>query len=105
MRQQNIDIYERDVFFTSTTEHDYKDELNALINFELVVRSAWGLSSPGKQVARSSTPCQNGAKFGVQKVNGGQDICSRDASVGNGKNCENMLSPLRVKEIIVRRTF
>ena len=26
--------------------------------FELVLRSAWGLSSPGKQVARSSTPCQ-----------------------------------------------
>ena len=24
--------------------------------------------------------------FGVQKVNGDQDICSRDASVGNGKN-------------------
>ena len=26
--------------------------------FELVLRSAWGLLSPGKQVARSSTPCQ-----------------------------------------------
>ena len=28
------------------------------------------------------------AKFGVEKVNGGQNICSRDASVGNGKNFE-----------------
>ena len=31
---------------------------------------------------------KKGAKFGVQKVNGGQDIYSRDASVGNGMNCE-----------------
>ena len=29
-----------------------------------------------------------GAKFGVEKVNGGQNICSRYASVGNGKNFE-----------------
>ena len=29
-----------------------------------------------------------GAKFGVEEVNGGQNICSRDASVGNGKNFE-----------------
>ena len=29
-----------------------------------------------------------GAKFGVEKVNSGQNICSRDASVGNGKNFE-----------------
>ena len=26
--------------------------------------------------------------FGVQKVNGDQNICNRDASVGNGKNFE-----------------
>ena len=26
--------------------------------------------------------------FGVEKLNGGQNICSRDASVGNGKNFE-----------------
>ena len=25
--------------------------------FDLILRSAWGLSSPGKQVGRSSTPC------------------------------------------------
>ena len=29
-----------------------------------------------------------GAKFGAEKVNGGQNICNRDASVGNGKNFE-----------------
>ena len=27
-------------------------------------------------------------KLGVNKVNGGQNICSRDASVGNGKHYE-----------------
>ena len=56
--------------------------------FELILQSAWGLSSPGKQVGRSSTPSwhvRKGAKFGIEKVNGGQNICSRDASVGNGK--------------------
>ena len=26
--------------------------------FELVLKSTWGLASPGKQVAISSTPCQ-----------------------------------------------
>ena len=29
-----------------------------------------------------------GAKFGVEKVNGGQNICNRVASVGNGKKLE-----------------
>ena len=32
--------------------------------FELILRNAWGLSSPSKQVGGSSTP---GAKFGVKK--------------------------------------
>ena len=26
--------------------------------FDLILRSAWGLSSPGKQVGRSSRPCR-----------------------------------------------
>ena len=36
-----------------------------------------------------------GAKFGVEKVDSGQNICSRDASVGNGEKIEkkNKLSP------------
>ena len=60
--------------------------------FDLILRSAWEHSSPGKQ---DSTSCWKrsqvwgrGAKFGVEKVNGGQNICSRDTSVGNGKNFE-----------------
>ena len=40
-----------------------------------------GLSSPVKQVGKSSTPCQKRAKFRIQKVNGAQDICNRDTSV------------------------
>ena len=30
--------------------------------FDLILRSAWGLSSPCKQVGRSSTPCQKRSK-------------------------------------------
>ena len=29
-----------------------------------------------------------GAKFGVKKVNGGQNICNRDASAGEEKSLE-----------------
>ena len=38
---------------------------------------------------------RKGAKFVVEKVNGGQNIYNRDASVGIGENFENKLSPLR----------
>ena len=31
---------------------------------------------------------RRGAKFGIEKVNDGQNICNRVASVGNGKNFE-----------------
>ena len=31
---------------------------------------------------------RKGAKFGVEQVNSGQNICNRDGSVGNGKNFE-----------------
>ena len=37
-----------------------------------------------------------GAKFGVEKVNGGQNICNRVASVGNGKNFEKQAQPSKV---------
>ena len=41
--------------------------------FDLVLQSARKLLSPGKQVARSNIfHVRKGAKFGVQKVNGGQ---------------------------------
>ena len=36
-----------------------------------------------------------GAKFGVEKVNGGQNICSRDASVGNGKSFEKQAQSIK----------
>ena len=62
--------------------------------FELILRSAWGLLSPGKQVGRSSTACRKRSKFVVEKVNGGQNICSRDASVGNGKHFEKQAQGL-----------
>ena len=35
----------------------------------------------------------NGAKFGVEKVNGGQNICNGCASVGNVKNFEKQAQP------------
>ena len=56
--------------------------------FYLILKSAWGLSSPSKQVGRSSTSCRKGAKFGVEKVNRCQNICNRVTHVENGKNFE-----------------
>ena len=38
---------------------------------------------------------RKGAKFVAEKVNGGQNIYNRDASVGIGENLKNKLSPLR----------
>ena len=38
-------------------------------------------------------------EFGVKKVNGGQNICNRDASVGEGRILKNKLGPLRVKRL------
>ena len=52
---------------------------------QLILRSTWRLSSPSKQVVRSSTPCQKGSQVLSKKVNEGQNICSRDASVENGE--------------------
>ena len=51
----------------------------------------------GKQGGRSMSHVGKEPKFGVENVNGGQNICSIDTSVGNGKNFENKLSPLRVR--------
>ena len=56
--------------------------------FELFLRSAWGLLSPSKQVLEVVLHVGKVAKFGAHKVNSGQDICSRVASVGNWKNFE-----------------
>ena len=53
--------------------------------FEIVLRNAWGLSSPSKQGNRSSIPFQKRSQVWGR---GGQNICNRDASVGNGKKFE-----------------
>ena len=55
--------------------------------FEWVLQSARGLSSPGKQVARSSTPLleKKPATFGVTVA---KIYATRDTSVGNRNNCE-----------------
>ena len=56
--------------------------------FELALQSALELLSPGRQfkLLEVVLHIRKGAKFGVQKVNGGQYICDKDTSVG--KNCE-----------------
>ena len=56
--------------------------------FELVLQSAWELSSPGKQVARSSTPCQKRSQVWGTESERWPKYMSRDASVGNKKNFE-----------------
>ena len=42
---------------------------------------------------------RNRAKFGVQKTNSGQDICSRDTSVGNEKNFEKQAQCSKVNSM------
>ena len=53
--------------------------------FDLILLSAWRHSSPGKQVVLH---VRKGAKFEAEKVNSGQNILNRIASVGNGKKFE-----------------
>ena len=53
--------------------------------FDLIPRSAWG---PVSKLLEVVLHVEKGAKFGVEKVNGGQNICNGGASVGNGKNFE-----------------
>ena len=45
------------------------------------------------------------AKFGAEEVNSGQNICSRDDSVGNGRILKNKLSPPRVKTFSLSQEF
>ena len=58
--------------------------------FDLILRSTWGLRDPVSKMVEVVLHVGKGAKFGVEEVNDGQNICSRDTSVGNRK-----LSPLR----------
>ena len=56
--------------------------------FDLILRSAWDFRVPVSKLVEVVLHVGKGAKFGVEKVNGGQNICNRVASVGNGKNFE-----------------
>ena len=52
---------------------------------DIILRSAWGLSSPGKQDGRSSTPR---SQVWGRESERWPNICNRVASVGNAKNFE-----------------
>ena len=56
--------------------------------FDLILQSAWGLSSPGKQVGRSSTPCPKRSQVWDRESEWWPKYMHRDVSVGNGKNVE-----------------
>ena len=56
--------------------------------FDLILRCAWDFQVPVSKLVEVVLHVGKGAKFGVEKVNGGQIICNRVASVGNGKNFE-----------------
>ena len=45
-----------------------------------------GFRVPVSKMVEVVLHVRKGAKFGVEKVNGGQNICHRVANVGNGKN-------------------
>ena len=49
----------------------------------------WNFSDPAHTIWWvAETFPWNIAKFGIENVNGGQNICSRDTSAGNGKHFE-----------------
>ena len=56
--------------------------------FDLILRSAWGLSSPGKQVGRSSTPCRKRSQVWGRESEQWPKYMQIVASVGNVKNFE-----------------
>ena len=56
--------------------------------FELILRGAWGFLVPVSKLVEVVLYVGKGAKFGVEKVHCGQNICNRDVSVWNGKNFE-----------------
>ena len=67
-----------------------KREKNA---FEIVVQNAWGVSSPSKQVARSSTLCRKRSQVwgAVAKISAAEMPVLEMRRI-----LENKLSPLRV---------
>ena len=65
--------------------------------FDLIQRSAWRLSSPGKQVGRSSTPYRKRSQVWGR----GSEIYAIELPVLEmGRILKNKLSPLRVKNSI-----
>ena len=56
--------------------------------FDLILRSGWDFRVPVSELVEVVLHVRKGAKFGAEKVNGSQNICNRDTSVGNGKNFE-----------------
>ena len=68
--------------------------------FELILRSAWGLSSPGKQVGRSSTPCQKRRQVWGRESEPWpkymQANAAETAVLQMGRILKNKLSALRV---------
>ena len=56
--------------------------------FEFVLQSAWDFQVLVSKLLDVVFHIGKGGKFGVQRANPGQDICSRDASVGKRKNFE-----------------
>ena len=56
--------------------------------FELILQSTWGLSSPGKQVGRSSTLCQKRSQVWDRENEQWPYYMQQGRSVGNGKHFE-----------------
>ena len=71
--------------------------------FESVLRSAWGLSSPCKQVGRSSTPCRKRSQVWGRESEWWPKYAAETPVLEMGRILKNKLSPLRVKthEIII----
>ena len=62
--------------------------------FDLVLQIAWNFWVSVSKLLEVVFHVEKGAKFGVQKVNNGQDICSRASSFGNGKLWVNICDVL-----------
>ena len=69
--------------------------------FDLILRSAWGLSSRSKQVGGSSTPCQKRSQvWGRESERWPNYIYAIESSVLEmGRILKNRLSALRVKSL------
>ena len=62
--------------------------------FDLILEAIGNFRVPVSKFVEVVLHVRKGAKFGVEKVNGGQNICNKCASVGNGKNFKKTSSAL-----------